>query len=420
MAIRIKDVCEVNKKSLTASDISKAESFSYLDISNLKNNNIAKIEKINSKKLPSRAKRVVKKNDVLFSTVRPEQEHHGILTNPPSNLVASTGYTVLTVDETQADPHYLYYYLTNEVSNERMKLIARTSVSSYPSLKPEDIANLKYTEKSLDYQIKIGKLLSHLQEKINLNREEIKVLQKYVKLLFHHWFFEFNFDNHNSHPYKKTGGKMKKISGKVIPLGWNFESLDSLIHTVSNGDWGSEVNNEKCIETYCIRGADIPNIELGKIGDTPLRYIKSVGDNQKNLNHGDIVIEASGGSSTQSTGRAVLIRNSFLKNQNKPVYFSNFSKRIVPHKSYACFVYLILDNLYERNIFFHYEGKTSGIKNLLISNMLKRIKIVLPPLEIANKFEEKAGSIYDRINILGHENELLSEHLDLLRKKYVK
>lgn len=416
---KIGDVCEVNEKSISAKDKKKHSYFHYLDLTNLTENKIDTIEKIESDKLPSRAKRIVRKNDVIISTVRPIQRHHGILTDFPENLLVSTGYTVLTVDEEKANPHYLYYYISNQVSQKRMELIARTSTSSYPSLRPDDISELKYTKKSLNYQNEVGEILRSIDEKMKLNKNELNSLEEYTQLLFYKWFIDYNFPNEQGKPYKDSGGKMVEVDEKLIPKGWSKKPLEYFIEETFNGDWGKETDYEGAVETYCIRGADMPNIKSGTIGDTPIRYIKNSKDRIKELTHGDIVIEASGGSPTQSTGRTVIIRDSLLSKINKPLYFSNFSKAITPKAEHSMFLYHLLNNLYNRDVFFHYEGKTSGLKNLLLNNMIKRVKFVSPSLELLKRFEEETGVLWDKIFSLGHENELLEETRDLLIHKLI-
>lgn len=418
--LKISDVCKLNQKSLSAKDKKSKSHFHYLDSQNITENMIDTIKKIESDKLPSRAKRIVQEKDVIVSTVRPNQKHHGILVDLPENLLVSTAFTVLTVDQEKANPYYLYYYLSSYVTQRRMELIASTSTSSYPSLRPGDIGNLKYTKESLAYQNQVGNMIDTIDKKIKLNQNEIDTLKQYSRLLFHKWFINFNFPNEEGKPYRSNGGEIVETDGVKHPKGWAIKPLNTFIEDTSNGDWGEETSFEGAIETYCIRGADMPNIKCGMIGDTPVRYIRSTNGRKKQLDHGNIIIEASGGSPTQSTGRTVLIRDSILKRADKPIYFSNFSKVIIPKDNHSMFLYHVLNHLYDQDVFFRYEGKTSGIKNLLLDNMIKRVKFVSPSLDVLGRFEEKTGVIWDKIFSLGRESELLKDVKYLLIKKYIK
>ena len=83
--------------------------------------------------------------------------------------------------------------------------------------------------------------------------------------------------------------------------------LENIEKTIS-GDWGKDTpsgNNTEMV--YCIRGADIPEVRAGNKGKMPTRYILPKNYAAKQLVDGDIVVEISGGSPTQSTGRAAAV-----------------------------------------------------------------------------------------------------------------
>lgn len=315
-------------------------------------------------------------------------------------------------------PEYLFIIL----NTKRFKKILENKGkigSVQNALTIEKVKKIEIPIPSLEVQRKIIDKISSFNKKIKSNVNIINNLEESSQLLFYKWFVNFNFPNENGQPYKDSGGKMIEVDGKMIPYGWSKKTLQNFITNLSNGDWGEDLPFGDAIESYCIRGADIPDVKYGKTLGIPLRYIKSSKDNLKSLNHGNIVIEASGGSPTQSTGRTVLIRASLLKSSDRPFYFSNFSKVIVPKDNYSMFLFLLLNNLYQRNVFFHFEGKTSGIRNLLLNNMIKKIEFVNPNIEVLKEFEKHLGLIWDKIFNLGHESELLGEMRDLLIKKLI-
>ncbi len=113
----------------------------YLDTGSCTRNEISGIQKLYKGEFPSRAKRVVKINDVIISTVRPNLCHYAILKDTLENMVVSTGFTVLTAKE-NVIPEYLYFFLTQKNVTDRLSVIADGATTSYPSLNPEDILNL--------------------------------------------------------------------------------------------------------------------------------------------------------------------------------------------------------------------------------------------------------------------------------------
>ena len=116
-------------------------------------------------------------------------------------------------------------------------------------------------------------------------------LEQMAQAIFKSWFVDFE-------PF---GGEM--------PSDWREGTFSEVISATIGGDWGKDSpagNNTQ--EIYCIRGADIPDVNAGNKGKIPIRYILPKNYAVKQLKIGDIVVEISGGSPTQSTGRCALIR----------------------------------------------------------------------------------------------------------------
>jgi type I restriction enzyme S subunit len=155
--------------------------------------------------------------------------------------------------------------------------------------------------------------------------------------------------------------------------------MKTLFDTVAefiSGDWGNETRNDlESQSVFCIRGADIVPIESHDFSSIPERFISKSSFDQRRLICGDIVIEKSGGSPTQSTGRAVYISHSLFSERNN-IVCSNFCTaiRIKPEWN-SYFIYQYWRQVYNTGVFFNYEGKTSGLKNLQLEAALKSIPI---------------------------------------------
>lgn len=143
----------------------------YLDTGNITMNKVDEIQYINATKdkLPSRARRKVKIDSIIYSTVRPNQLHYGIIKEQPDNFLVSTGFTVIDVDHDKAVPDFIYYALTKQEVTEQLQAIAEQSVSAYPSLKPSDIENLELMLPDKKTQERIVSILSLIDEKIKQN-----------------------------------------------------------------------------------------------------------------------------------------------------------------------------------------------------------------------------------------------------------
>ncbi len=124
---------------------------------------------------PSRAKRLVCHNDILISTVRPNQRHYGIIKNPPNNLVVSTGFCVLSCHS--VDPHFLYLFLTSKDMTEYLHSVAEGSTSTYPSLKPSDIASLTFMRPPEELLNEFAALATNFWNKIEKNHGQALILE---------------------------------------------------------------------------------------------------------------------------------------------------------------------------------------------------------------------------------------------------
>ncbi|WP_438313229.1 restriction endonuclease subunit S [Sporosarcina sp. FA9] len=136
------EVCDANKESKSSKD--KWKYVNYLDTGSITRNQIGEIRKLytGKDKIPSRAKRIVKENDIVYSTVRPNQHHYGIIKEPKENMLVSTGFVVLT-SKTSYSNDLVYIWLTQNEITQKLQSLAEQSTSTYPSIKPIDILSIK-------------------------------------------------------------------------------------------------------------------------------------------------------------------------------------------------------------------------------------------------------------------------------------
>ena len=189
--VKIGDICKINANSYSSKD--NWEFVNYLDTGNITENKIDSIQNINLKidKLPSRAKRKVKFNSIIYSTVRPIQKHFGFIKKYPENFLVSTGFAVIDVDENLVNAKFLYYNLIKDEVTQYLQTIAEHTTTAYPSIKPSDIAELEINIPDLETQNKIAKILSLLDDKIELNHKINENLEKQAQAIFKNWFIDF-------------------------------------------------------------------------------------------------------------------------------------------------------------------------------------------------------------------------------------
>ena len=296
----------------------------------------------------------------------------------------------LQVDESLCLKDYLKYYLLSEDGSK--EIIANTVGSTQPKLPIYGIENFNIKLPSIDNQKRMIKLLNSIDKKIKLNNEINNNLFELLKQKFREKFY--NEEGKNSY------------------------LIDYISNTIG-GDWGKESpegnNNTK---VYCVRGADIPSMEYGNKGNAPIRYILEKNYENKKLNPNNIIIEISGGSPTQSTGRTAYITKSILDMYNFPLLCTNFCRAIEAKSDILSpFVYMNLKLMYEDDIFFNWENGTTGIKNLALNDMLSNLEVKSPNEIDLKDFYLLFNSIINKMSNNSNENIKLEQLRDTLLPK---
>ena len=181
-----------------------------------------------------------------------------------------------------------------------------------------------------------------------------------------------------------------------------------IIEEFISGDWGNEEFSEEIPnEIFCIRGADIVPITKHEFINVPKRYVSDKALSNKLLRVGDIVIEKSGGSPTQSTGRVVYVTEDLIKEKGN-VVCSNFCTAFRVRNGWnPYFIYQYWQYIYNANVFFNFEGKTSGIKNLQLDAAITSIQIKEWQLSDQNKIADILMNIEKKMHLNSEINKNL-------------
>ena len=137
------EVAEINTDNISAKD--EFKEIRYLDSSSVTQNVFDEYQIFNvlQDEIPSRAKRKVKHNDIVYSTVRPNLKHYGIIKDDVENVIVSTAFAVIRSCYSPISNELLYLILTDEKNTEYLQGIAEMSKATYPSITPEDISALE-------------------------------------------------------------------------------------------------------------------------------------------------------------------------------------------------------------------------------------------------------------------------------------
>lgn len=385
------------------------------DLSNFKGKYISRGERMISETgLKNSSARMLPEGTVLFTSRAPI----GYIAIAKNKISTNQGFKSIVPNRGLCNNEFLFYLLKYHCKD--IKNIA--TGTTFLEVSGSALKNFEVNIPTLGEQEKIANVLGSLDNKIELNEkinqnldweDYFSICRKIIKLekenqnlesqaqaIFKSWFVDFE-------PF---GGKM--------PADWKSGTFSELITNTVGGDWGKdELQDNYTEEVYCIRGADIPDVKIGNRGKMPKRYILQKNYSLKKLNDGDLVVEISGGSPTQSTGRIAAISDYLLNRYKNKIICTNFCKSLKPRKNYSEYVYHYWQYLYDKNVFFGYENGTTGIKNLDISAFLETEPVIIPSQNILVAFAEVCRKTFAQIYHNGYENETLAQLRDTLLPK---
>ena len=373
--IKLIDIADINSKTFTINDF---DEILYLDTSSVTKGvfeDFVRFSKDDT--IPSRAKRAIKDKTIVYSTVRPNLQHFGIFEYPQENIVVSTGFATIDVKDNLVDPKYLYYNLTQDNYTNALHTIATNNVSSYPSINPSDLENLELKiPKDKKTQTAIARVLSSLDEKIEINNKINRELENLAKTIYDYWFVQ-NADK-----------------------GWEKKKLEEI------GDFKNGVNYEKAntigekIKIINVRDISMSSMFINV--ENLDEIVLSKKETEKySLDENDIIFARSG-----VPGETRLIEKT-----EENIIFCGFSIRFRLYdkelKPYLFFTLKQNDKMTKK--------KSGGsIMPNISQDSLKDISITIPTTAILNKFNKTVSPIFSEIIERRKESAYLAQLRDFL------
>lgn len=175
---KLGEVCEINPRSEEL-----PTSFIYIDLESVENGRLVKEERVSIDDSPSRAQRLLTKNDILFQMVRPYQKNNYFFDKTSLDYVASTGYAQI---RTNNNPAFIYQMLHSQVFVN--KVIEKCTGTSYPAINSTDLKSIKILLPTNSEQTRISYFLSKIDDKINTVKEQLETTKTYKKGLLQKMF----------------------------------------------------------------------------------------------------------------------------------------------------------------------------------------------------------------------------------------
>lgn len=378
--VLVQDMATVNEESIKPNY--RHRRIEYIDIASVEKGTVKSIQELLLDDAPSRAKRIVRDNDTLIATVRPNLEHYVYIKKAKQNTIASTGFAVVTAKK--VNPRFLYYYLTTKPFTSYLTQIADSHTSAYPAFNPDIIETAQLLLPHPSEQLAIATILGTLDDKIELNRQMSQTLEAMAQALFKSWFVDFE-------PFRDEGMEDSPLG--PIPRGWRVGTLSNITGFLSgfafkSRDWIDEG----------VPVVKIGSVKPGVIDLKQVSYVaKGIADQASTyrLKVGDLLVGMTG-----YVGEVGLVPPT----DNLPLLNQRVGKFVLPQEGTFCLAFVYCTT--RRSEFKTYvESQAHGTAQPNVSSSaILNYPMVLPPKQIHRLFDDKYRYVFDRI--LGNLSEI--------------
>ncbi|HGF7533958.1 TPA: restriction endonuclease subunit S [Vibrio cholerae] len=373
-------ISEVTERTTNIKWRETSERHQYIDLTSVSvdTKKIIETTEVKASNAPSRAQKLVKKDDVLFATTRPTQMRYCLIDEEYDGAVASTGYCVLRVKRDVTLPKWILHLISS--SDFKKYLEENQSGSAYPAISDAKVK---------DFSIPIP-CPDNPEKSLAIQAEIVRILDAFTAMTA-----ELNMRKKQYNYYRD------QLLG--------FEEGDVEWKTLG---WIGEVRMCKRImknETSDI--GDIPFFKIGTFGKEPNAYISrdTFEEYKSKYNYprvGEILISASG-----TIGRAVIFNgeDAYFQDSNI-VWLENDESKVL--NKYLFYFYQIAN----------WNVSDGGVIKRLYNDNIKKTLIPVPyPNEPERSLAEQARvvAILDKFDTLTTSiQEGLPREIELRQKQY--
>ncbi len=319
-----------------------------------------------------------------------------ILKKLGGNVIPASFCKLIRFDKQKIDSAYVSYQIaylhqTDEIANYEVQSTGLTNFQTSHFLSDVEPYLLDIDEqRSASYPLLV------LDKKISILRETNNLFEKVISTLFKSWFVSFDptVDSKNLRNEFCKGidfpSSFERDEYGMIPKGWSRVKFGDLLIDVIGGDWGSDLPNAIESERVAIvRGTDLPELSINIPNKIPIRYTTSRKISSRLIEPGDIIIEVSGGSKDQPTGRSLYFTESMLRQFNIPVVPASFCRRLRPRTiKHGLLLACHLNEIYRQGKTWEYQVQSTGISNFQTKHFLESEMVVVPTDDVIDRFFE--------------------------------
>ncbi len=320
------------------------------------------------------------KNTVLMTSRAPI----GYLAIADSPLATNQGFQSIRCNEKIADFNFIYYLI--KAHKEGIASIA--SGATFPEVSASKVKQYKIKLPPLTNQKKIAKILSNYDDLIDNNLSSIKLLEESAKLAYEEWFLRFRID----------GKKLDIDPDTGLPFGWEKRKLTDVI----------ELNPLTKIE----KGVEHPFIPMSSLSETNMvisdieKRISTAGTKFKNLD--TLLARITPSLENGKTGFVQCLEDNEIASGSTEFIVMRSTTKISPY-----YVYSLARTENFREIAIQSMSGSDGRQRVKVK-VFEKILLNVPSKEIRDKYHLEMKKIFNEVQLLYNQNQLLKEARDIL------
>ncbi|MGL4875274.1 MAG: restriction endonuclease subunit S [Clostridium sp.] len=305
----------------------------------------------------------------------------------------STEYIVLR-EKINITCNDFIYYLAISPEFRNIAIKSMTGSSGRQRIQKDVLEESEIKLPTLEEQKAIAKILSDLDEKIEINNKINKNLEEMAQAIFKRWFVDFEFPDSEGKPYKSNGGEMIESELGLIPKGWRIGGIDSFGKVVT-GKTPSTKNEENFGGKYNFITPKDVSSEIFVMNSE--RNLSDIGAKKVEKN---IIPPKSIGVTCigSNLGKVYINSNYAFTNQQ-------INSLILDDLKKYPYIFITLSNM--KNEFINIAGGSAV--PIINKTTFSNIKVLLPNDNKLSEFGEKVSLWFDKIDNNFKENDKLGK-----------
>ena len=147
----------------------KTDEVTLINTSDVLEGKVLNHARVPNKELKGQFKKTFKKNDILYSEIRPQNKRFAFIDFEPIDYIASTKLMVIRADTDKVLPMYLYFYLKSAPVIAKLQMLAETRSGTFPQITFTELSNLTIPVPNITEQKAMVSIIKALEDKIDCN-----------------------------------------------------------------------------------------------------------------------------------------------------------------------------------------------------------------------------------------------------------